>query len=107
MKTILQILVILLIAVAVSGGIYALVENSSLISSAEAERGVPPQIRDGDAQSMPTRPEGGDEHHGASLSGGLGGGGVVLAKITGITAVILLVQKALELLRKPKLNPTM
>ena len=48
MKTILQILVILLIAVAVSGGIYALVENSSLISSAEAERGAPPQMTDGD-----------------------------------------------------------
>jgi hypothetical protein len=31
----------------------------------------------------------------------------LLAKITGITVVILLVQKALELLRKPKLNPTM
>ena len=107
MKTILRILVILLIAVSVSGGIYALVENTNLLSSAEAERGVPPQITDGDAQSMPTRPEGGDEHHEASLSGGLGEVGVLLAKITGITIVILLVQKALELLRKPKLNPTM
>ena len=107
MKTILQILVILLIAVSVSGGIYALVENTSLLSSAEAERGAPPQMTDGDAQSMPTRPEGGEDHHAASLSGGLGEVGVLLAKIMGITIVILLVQKAHELLRKPKLNPTM
>lgn len=107
MKTILQILVILLIAVSVSGVIYALVENTSLVSSTEAERGAPPQMMDGDAQSMPTRPEGGNDHHAASLSGGLGEVGVLLAKITGITIVILLVQKALELLRKPKLNPTM
>ncbi|GMV65677.1 MAG: hypothetical protein AMXMBFR75_14750 [Candidatus Hinthialibacteria bacterium] len=105
MKTILQILVILLVAAAVSGGVYALVENTSLISSAEAER---PQMTNADGTSvqMMERPEGGDGD-GASFSRGIGEVGMLLAKITGITIVILLIQKAFERLRKPKLNPAM
>lgn len=105
MKTILRILVILLIAVAVSGGIYSLVENTSLMSSVDAEHGQPPQMTGTDGQSMPTRPEGGEDHDAASLSRGFGEVGTLLAKITGITIVILLIQKAIELLQKPKLKP--
>ncbi len=101
MKTILQILVILLVAAAVSGGVYALVENTSLMSSVGAERGAPPQMTGADSQSMPARPEGGEDHA-ASLSRGIGEVGFLLAKITGITVVILLVQKALGLLQKNK-----
>lgn len=99
MKTILRILVILLIAVTVSGGIYALVENTSLISSAEAERGAPSQMTGTDGQSMPTRPEGGEDHDAASFSRGLGEVGMLLAKITGITVVILLIQKGMSRLK--------
>lgn len=102
MKTILKILVILLIAVAVSGGIYSLVENTSLLSSVEAGHGQPPQMTSTDGQSMPTRPEGGDDHDSASFSRGLGEVGVLLAKITGITVVILLVQKGMALFQKNK-----
>ena len=105
MNTILRILVILLIAGAVSGGIYALVENTSLISSAEAERGAPSQMTSTDGQSMPTRPEGGEDHDSASFSRGLGEVGMLLAKITGITVIILLIQKGIEFLQKPKLKP--
>lgn len=99
MKTILRILVILLIAVTVSGGIYALVENTSLISSAEAERGAPSQMTGTDGQSMPTRPKGGEDHGAVSFSRGLGEVGMLLAKITGITVIILLIQKGMSRLK--------
>ena len=102
MKTILQILAILLIAVAVSGGIYALVENTSLISSTEVERGAPSQMTGTESGTMPTRPERGDDHDAASLSRGLGEVGMLLAKITGITIVILLIQKGMSLFQKNK-----
>lgn len=105
MKTILRILVILLITVSVSGGIYTLVENTSLLSSVEAERGAPSQMNAAENGNMPTRPEGGEDHHSASLSRGFGEVGTLLAKITGITIVILLIQKAIELLQKPKMKP--
>lgn len=104
MKTILRILVILLVAVAVSGGVYALVENTSLVSSAEAERGAPSQMTNTDSQSIPARPEGGEDHHAASLSGGLSEVGMVLAKLSVITILILLIQKAVDLLQKFKLK---
>ncbi len=105
MKTILQIIVILLVAAVVSSGVYALVESTSLVSSSEAERGVPSQMTGADTQSMPTRPESGDEHS-VSLSRGLGDVGGTLAKLSVVTALILLMQKAVDLLRRPKLKPT-
>lgn len=107
MKVILRILVILLIAVAVSGGIYALVENTSLISSAEAERGTPPQMNGTDGQTFQPMeyPEGRDEP-GASFTRGLSDVGITLTKLTAIVALILLVQKGLELLRSRKLKTT-
>lgn len=103
MKTILRILVILLVAVTVSSGVYALVENTSLVSSNEAERGAPPQMTGTDAQSMPARPEVGDEHS-ASFTRGIGEVGGTLVKLSVVTVVILLIQKAFELLRKPNLK---
>ena len=104
MKTILRILVILLIAGIVSGGVYALVENTSLMSGVEAERGAPPQMTNADGTSFQPmqRPEGGEDHDAASVSRGLGEVGVLLAKITGITIVILLAQKALAVFQKNK-----
>ncbi len=106
MKTILRIVIILLIAGIVSGGIYALAQNTSLLSSGETERGQPPAKTSEDgqvAQTMerPERPDGGDEH-GASLSRGLIGVGGTLGKLTGITILILLVQKAFSLINKRK-----
>ncbi len=105
MKTILRILVILMIAVAVSGGVYALVENTSLVSGGEAEGGKPPQMTsaDGTSSQPMERHEGGDEH-GASFTRGLSEVLVTLGKLTAITAVIVLLQKGLGLLRKMKLK---
>lgn len=105
MKVILRILVILLIAAAVSGGVYALVENTSLVSSAEAERGAPPPMSNADgASTQPMeRPAGGDER-GASFTRGLSDLLVTLGKLSGITVVILLVQKGFDLLRKTRLK---
>ncbi|MBK6647592.1 MAG: hypothetical protein IPG44_17935 [Anaerolineales bacterium] len=105
MKVILRILVILLVATVVSSGVYALVENTSLVSSNEAERGAPPQMTDTDDASFQPmeRPADGDEH-GASLSRGVGEMGVLLAKISGITIIVLLVQKAAALLQNKKLK---
>lgn len=105
MKTILQILVILLVAVAVSGGVYALVENTSLVSSNEAERGAPPQMTNADGTSFQPmeRSEGGDEHS-ASLSRGLGEVLGTLGKLSIVTVFILLIQKAVDLLHRPKLK---
>lgn len=103
MKTILPILVILLITAVVSGGIYALVENTSLLSSSEAEHGAPPQMTSADGTSFqPMERPDGDDHDAASLSRGLGEVGVLLAKITGITLIILTIQKALGAFQKHK-----
>jgi hypothetical protein len=41
---------------------------------------------------LPTRPEGGDHHDSASLARGLSEAGVSLAKLTGITLLVLFVQ---------------
>ena len=56
MKNILYIIVILLVATAISAGTYALVENSS--SSASMQGGTPPNMTSADG-AMPARPEGG------------------------------------------------
>lgn len=103
MKIIFRILVILLIVVTVSGGVYALVENTNLISSNEARREARPQTTRGDgASSQPIgRSEGGDEHA-ASLSRGLGEASVLVSKIAVITAVILLVQKGMRSLQNKR-----
>ena len=50
MKTLLHIVVILLVAAIVAGGVYALVENTTLVSSGGAERGQPTVITSADGQ---------------------------------------------------------
>jgi len=103
MKTILRILVILFVAVTVSSGVYALVENTSLVSSNEAERGAPSQMTGTDAQSMPARHEGEDERS-ASFTRGFGEVLATLAKVSIITVIILFVQKGIDQLQKSKLK---
>jgi len=48
-----------------------------------------------DTGELPAIPEGGDDHHAASLSRGLSEIGISLAKITGITLLVLLIQKVI------------
>lgn len=105
MKTILRILVILMIAIAVSGGVYALVENTSLVSGSDAEMSQPPQMTSTDGTSIQPmeRHEGGGEHS-ASFTRGLSEVLVTLGKLIVITIVIVLLQKGSDLLRKMKLK---
>jgi hypothetical protein len=103
MKNILYIIVILLVAVAISAGTYALVENSS--SNATMEGGTPPNMTSADGE-MPARPEGGHQggEHGASFGGGMAGVLTILAKIAGITAIVILFEKAFAYFQKPQVS---
>ena len=105
MKTVLHLVVILLVAIIVAGGVYALVENTTLVSSTESEHGGPPAMTnaDGSNTQMMERHEGGGEH-GASLTRGLSEVFVTLAKLTGITVIILLLQKGIEQVQNMKLK---
>ena len=98
MKTILRIIIILLAAVIVSGALYLTIENTSVISDASgfpeggSEFGERPEMPADDVSNLPERSDGGGDHHAASLSRGLSGVGIALAKITGITLFVLLAQ---------------
>jgi hypothetical protein len=105
MKTILRIIVILLVATLVAGGFYLGVNNTSTTASASGQFPTMTSA-DGQTQQLPSRPEGGPggEEGGDSL-GGLLGIFVTLAKLTGITLVVLLVEKGLSLLSKGTPKP--
>jgi hypothetical protein len=105
MKTLLRIIVILLVAGIVAGGIYALGQNPSLLSSGDGERGQPPAMTDMDGQTFQPGErsnEGGE--HGASLSRGLAGVAGTLVKLTVIIIVVLLLQKGFKLPGNRKLT---
>ena len=104
MKTILRIIVILLAAAIVCGGFYLVANNTSLASGSNMEHGQPPAMTSTDGQTF-QRPEGGDDHDSASLSRGLAGVAGTLAKLAGITILILLIEKAFSLVNKRKLQP--
>jgi hypothetical protein len=103
MKTILKIIVILLVAAVVTGGFSLAVNNTSIASGSEVEGGQPPAMTSADGQTVQPmeRPEGGDRDS-ASLTRGLSGVGVTLAKLTVITIIILLVEKVFSLLPRRK-----
>ena len=99
MKTFLRILIIVLLGVFVAGALYLTVENSSLLADQGAsELGERPEMpADGD---MGERPDGDHDHHAPSLSRGLAEIGVALAKLTGITLVVLVTQRVFTWLQK-------
>jgi len=104
MKTILRILVIVLVGVLVSSALYLIVENTSILSDAggfpdsAAEFKARPEMPVGE---LGERPEGdNDDHHVVSLSRGLSEIGVSLAKITGITLLVLSVEGLFVRLKK-------
>lgn len=100
MKTIFRILVILVVSVLVSGAVYLTVENTSLLSDGGAsEISERPEMPAVDMSELPERPEG-DDHNAASMTRGLSEIGVSLAKLTGITIVVLLVQGMFAWLKK-------
>jgi hypothetical protein len=94
MKTIFKIIAILVVASVVAGGIYLAVNNMS-IATESGERGEPPGVTDTDGQTFQPmeRPQGGGEHE-ASFTRGLGGVMTTIVKLTAITIIVLLVQKA-------------
>ena len=104
MKTLLRIIVILLLAAIVAGGWYLVANNTSLASGMDRE-GDRPSMTDASGQNFQPmeRDEGGE--HGASLSRGLAGVAGTLVKLTVITLVVLLIQKAFSLLGNRKLKP--
>jgi len=105
MKTIFRILIILLISLFVAGVLYLTIENTSLLSGADgfpegaSEFGEPPEISAGEIGELPARPDG-EDHHTASLSGGISAVGASLAKLAGITIIVLLVQGLFAWLKK-------
>ncbi len=107
MKIILRIIMILLVASVVAAVFSLAVNNSSLASSGAGERGQPPAMPNANGQSFQPlgRPEGGDRD-GGSMGGGLAGVLATLAKLTGITIIVVLIQKAFSLAGNRKLTST-
>lgn len=105
MKTIFKIIAILVVASIVAGGFYLAVNNTSLATES-SERGEPSAMTSADGQSFQPmeRPEGSEG--GTSLTRGLSGVITPLAKLAGITIVVLLLEKAFYLLRNRKPVPT-
>ena len=106
MKTILRIATILLVAGIVAGGFYLLANNTNIASGRDLDDRQPPAMTSTDGQTFQPmeRPDEGDEH-GVSLARGLAGVAGTLVKLTVITLVVLLIQKAFSLLGNRKLKP--
>jgi hypothetical protein len=107
MKTILRILTILLIGALVSGGVYLIVQNTTLASDMSSAPSFDqlPATTSGDLSQPPTRSDGDFDHNSASLTRGLSEVLVSLAKLSGITVIVLLVQSLLaRLTRRRKIK---
>ena len=100
MPTFLRILAILCVAALVCAGISLVVNHTTLMADAGGYDGAPPSLSSATghlAGQFPSRAKGGDDH-GASLAAGLPGVLTSLAKVSGITLLIVLAQKGLGLL---------
>lgn len=97
MKTILNILIILLVAAIVSGGLWLVVNNTSVASGFADDDHQSSSMTNSDG-TRPERPEGMSEH-GASLTSGLAGIFGTLIKLTIIIAITLIVEKGTSLFR--------
>lgn len=100
MKTILRIIIILLVASVVAGAFSLAINNGTTASNTDA--GQSPVTNAGGQSFQPmTRPEG-DDHDNGSIAGGLAGIFGTVAKLTGITVLVLALQKAFTLLGNRK-----
>jgi hypothetical protein len=99
MKTILRIILILLVAAIVAGGFYLAANNGTIASNSEGER---PAMTDANGQTIQPMDRPDHDEGGASLANGLSGVLVTLAKIAGITVVVTLIQKALDMFKRRK-----
>jgi len=103
MKTILKIITILLVAGVVAGAFSLAANSSSGASSSSTSEQLPAMTtNDGQSTTQPmARPEGGD-HENGSLTQGLAGVAGTLMKLTGISMVVLLIQKGLSQIGNPQ-----
>jgi hypothetical protein len=105
MKTIFRIMMILAVAAVVAGAFSLAVNNSSSASSTN-EGGSLPAMTDANGQAFqPMELPGGGDREGGSIAGGLAGVLGTLAKLTGISILVLLIQKACSLLGNRGLIP--
>jgi len=106
MKTILRIVIILLLATLVAGTFNLAVNNTTSTAGSNSAGGQTP-AQGTDSGQRPSRPDGGGEGRegregGASLGAGLLGLLVSLAKLAGIGAIVLFLQKGLRLMTNSK-----
>ncbi len=102
MKIILRIIMTLLVASIVAGAFSIAVNNTSIASGSGEDGGLPAMTSaDGQTFQPMERPEGGD-HEGGSITQGLSGVLATLMKLTGITVLVLLLQKGIDLLGSRK-----
>jgi hypothetical protein len=101
MKTILQILAILFVGALVSGIIYLTVENTNIFSGGGGASGFDqPPAMIGETNQLLARSDGEFDHHSASLERGFSEVLVTLAKLSGITILVLFVQSLFDRMRK-------
>jgi hypothetical protein len=93
MKTILRIILILVVAAVVAGAFSLAVNNGSSTTTTSVS---------GQSFQPTDRPVGGDRE-GGSITGGLAGVLGTLAKLTGISVLVLLLQKGFSRLRNRRL----
>lgn len=100
MKIILRIIVILLVAAIVAGGFYLAANNSSVASNSGFDGGQRPAMTDASGHTIQPTERSDHDEGGASLAGGLSGVLVTLAKVAGITVLVTLIKKAVEMLKR-------
>ena len=103
MKTILRLIIILLVAAVVAGAFSLAVNNSSTTSSSTDGEQPPAMTSSNQSIIQMARPEGGD-HESGSITQGLAGVADTLMKLTGISILVLLLQKGFSSLGSLKLK---
>lgn len=109
MNTILKVLIILFVGVLVAGSFYLAVENTNLFSNIEGNSMQEGKGQRSEGASSGRGERNGGEHHdeGISLSEGLPQMGRSLAKISGITLIVLAIQFIFNRLKKLKAPKTL
>jgi hypothetical protein len=103
MKTISRIIMIVLVAAVVAGAFSLAVNNGSIASGSNASEQPPVVTSNGQSTNRPiARFEGGDRDEG-SITRGFAGVVGTLAKLAGITIIVLLLQKGFSQLEGRKL----
>ena len=100
MKTILRILTILLIGALVAAGIYLIVQSTTAGTDMDSAPSFDQLPATENLSQPPARLEGDFDHYSVSLTRGLSELSISLAKLAGITIIVLLVQNLAGILKK-------